>query len=342
MNRTEFMGQLERLLWDLPDSERQDALEYYSDYFDDAGRENEDSVIQKLGSPGKVAAIIRAGYLSGPERRDSGEYTENGYRDTNISQRQQMPVRRERAHGKAEGTDGPDREERESGGRAAAFARGTEKSRRAEDGGRSSFEQAEQGETRSAEQEKMDGGQASTGGPQDVKNERTDGNGGKRGNASDARGTESAGPWGAGAAAGAQRPAQRRRGVGAWALLVIAAIFLFPLLTGIGGGLLGLLGGLFGACLALIFSGFGLVAGGIAAGVRGVFISFTSPGNGLVVLGGGLLMISLGLLLVLFFLWLAFRLLPKAVRGLVNWASRLLHHGRGPESREERQGGEQR
>ena len=60
MNRTEFLEQLERLLWDIPESERKEALEYYQDYFEDAGAENEGKVIQELGSPGKVAAIIRA------------------------------------------------------------------------------------------------------------------------------------------------------------------------------------------------------------------------------------------------------------------------------------------
>ena len=42
------------------ESERKAALEYYQDYFEDAGAENEGKVIQELGSPGKVAAIIRA------------------------------------------------------------------------------------------------------------------------------------------------------------------------------------------------------------------------------------------------------------------------------------------
>ena len=60
MNRKEFLAQLERLLWDIPVQEREEALEFYNSYFDDAGAENESSVIQELGSPGKVAAIIKA------------------------------------------------------------------------------------------------------------------------------------------------------------------------------------------------------------------------------------------------------------------------------------------
>ena len=60
MNREQFIAQLARLLQDLPPAERQEAIRYYQEYFDDAGEENEDAVIQELGSPGKVAASIMA------------------------------------------------------------------------------------------------------------------------------------------------------------------------------------------------------------------------------------------------------------------------------------------
>ena len=89
MNRMEFMIQLERLLADIPASERQEALEYYNSYFDDAGPENEASVIRELGSPGKVAAIIKADLRENNERY--GEYTERGYTDTRMKEDAQMP-----------------------------------------------------------------------------------------------------------------------------------------------------------------------------------------------------------------------------------------------------------
>ena len=50
MNREQFIAQLARLLQDLPPAERQEAIRYYQEYFDDAGEENEDAVIQELGS----------------------------------------------------------------------------------------------------------------------------------------------------------------------------------------------------------------------------------------------------------------------------------------------------
>lgn len=99
MNRVEFMSQLERLLWDVPESDRQDALCYYNDYFDEAGVENEAQVIQKLGSPGKVAATIKADLnTSGNER---GEYTERGYYDSQEEMTQKPPA------GRHENSQGP-------------------------------------------------------------------------------------------------------------------------------------------------------------------------------------------------------------------------------------------
>lgn len=77
MNRVEFMRQLEMLLSDVTPSERGEALQFYNDYFDDAGAENEQEVIKALGSPAKVAATIKTD-LSG---NSAGEFTENGYRD---------------------------------------------------------------------------------------------------------------------------------------------------------------------------------------------------------------------------------------------------------------------
>ena len=44
MNRIEFMEELSGLLQDIPEEDRMDALNYYNDYFDDAGAENEKNV----------------------------------------------------------------------------------------------------------------------------------------------------------------------------------------------------------------------------------------------------------------------------------------------------------
>lgn len=74
MNKAEFMRQLESLLQNISEQERQEALQYYDDYFNDAGPENEQSVIEALGNPARVAENIRrdlygAGYGDGYETR---------------------------------------------------------------------------------------------------------------------------------------------------------------------------------------------------------------------------------------------------------------------------------
>lgn len=70
MNRQEFMRQLESLLSEIPASEREDALGYYNNYFDEAGAENEQQVIMELGSPEAVAKNIIADV-----QQESGDYS---------------------------------------------------------------------------------------------------------------------------------------------------------------------------------------------------------------------------------------------------------------------------
>ncbi len=60
MNKDGFMSQLKGLLADIPEAEREEALQYYDDYFEDAGAENEQSVISSLGSPKNIAENIKA------------------------------------------------------------------------------------------------------------------------------------------------------------------------------------------------------------------------------------------------------------------------------------------
>lgn len=77
MTRAEFMEKLKNLLSDIPEGEREEALNYYEDYFDDAGVENEEEVVRSLGSPEKVAKTIRDGLSDGSGVQ--GEFSETGY-----------------------------------------------------------------------------------------------------------------------------------------------------------------------------------------------------------------------------------------------------------------------
>lgn len=88
MKKEEFLAQLERLLMDIPVSDRLDAISYYRDYFDEAGVENEQDVIRELGSPEKVAKTIIEDLkasedtfsrdYSSPEDENRAEYQSQG------------------------------------------------------------------------------------------------------------------------------------------------------------------------------------------------------------------------------------------------------------------------
>ncbi|MEH7521817.1 DUF1700 domain-containing protein [Bacillus sp. JJ1503] len=55
MNKESYLRELQRKLRKLPDEEVIAALDYYSEYFDEAGVENTQYVIEKLVSPAQVA-----------------------------------------------------------------------------------------------------------------------------------------------------------------------------------------------------------------------------------------------------------------------------------------------
>lgn len=91
MNRIEFMKELEYLLSDLPDEEKLDALDYYRDYLEEAG-EAESEVIRELGSPERIAAIIRADIRG--DLKEGGAFTERGFEDERFRQPGYQMVKR--------------------------------------------------------------------------------------------------------------------------------------------------------------------------------------------------------------------------------------------------------
>jgi uncharacterized membrane protein len=62
MSRDEFLSRLRRMLKKLPQQDADDALEYYEEYLEDAGPENEAATIAAWGSPDRIASQILAEY----------------------------------------------------------------------------------------------------------------------------------------------------------------------------------------------------------------------------------------------------------------------------------------
>lgn len=95
-NRKDFRGNLtyeqrrvydkikNELLADLPDDEnKQDALNYYQDYLEEAG-ENTAAVLKEFGSPERIASMIRCD-LNG-ELNEGGDFTDHGIEDTRFKE----------------------------------------------------------------------------------------------------------------------------------------------------------------------------------------------------------------------------------------------------------------
>jgi len=74
MNKNEYLDRLSKLLADISYEEHEEALSYYREYIEDAGIENEQRVIEELGSPEHLAQEIREGLLKkGEPSRRQGE-----------------------------------------------------------------------------------------------------------------------------------------------------------------------------------------------------------------------------------------------------------------------------
>ena len=83
MTREEYMTALKNNIQSLTVDEQNEALQYYSDYFDDAG--DDEKVMEELGSPEEVAKLIRERFSNtlvkdskANEKEDKNENTSSG------------------------------------------------------------------------------------------------------------------------------------------------------------------------------------------------------------------------------------------------------------------------
>ncbi|RHO52903.1 DUF1700 domain-containing protein [Ruminococcaceae bacterium AM07-15] len=61
MTKDEFLTTLRTLIQDMPPEDRRDVMNYYTEYFEDAGPEREQEVLRQLGSPEQVAREVLGG-----------------------------------------------------------------------------------------------------------------------------------------------------------------------------------------------------------------------------------------------------------------------------------------
>jgi uncharacterized membrane protein len=320
MNRDEFMAQLARLLVNLPESERMEAIRYYNDYFDEAGPENESKVIQKLGSPGKVAAGIMsdlqdAAYINA----EAGSQITSGQANQGAGQ-------------PGSDTSG---QESQGAGQLGADTSG-QGSQEAGQPGADTFGQGSQGAGQPGADTSGQGSQEAGQPGADTSGQASQGAGQQYNPGGQGTGTwqnANTNQWQNRQPGYNTRPRRNSQGAGRWVLIVIVLIFASPVILGVGGGLLGALVGVLGVAFGIIISciaaGAGLLIGGGVLMVKGTVLLFHNPATGLLGLGGGLIAIALGILCMFLFVWIAFKLLPRIFRAVVNFISRIIHKSRG-------------
>lgn len=88
MNKEEFLKELSLLLADIEEDDRKEALDYYNNYFDEAGKENEEKIISELGSPEKIAMEIKQSQID--SKSNNWEFSEKGYKDTSLDSKNEI------------------------------------------------------------------------------------------------------------------------------------------------------------------------------------------------------------------------------------------------------------
>lgn len=94
MTRNEYMEQLKRYLRRLPKEDYENAVEYFSEYFDEAGPENEQQVMKDLGDPKEAAREVLLNLLE--ESVENGSAEEASHAETAKA----LPEKKKRSPGK--------------------------------------------------------------------------------------------------------------------------------------------------------------------------------------------------------------------------------------------------
>lgn len=305
MNRAEFMRRLSELLGDVAPMEREEAIQYYNDYFDDAGAENESGVIASLGTPEELARTIKAGLN---DSGNVGEFTESGF--SGYTQAHKDEVMRA---GEA-GTNG-----RQESGSTQFYGSGSGFG--APDGAGSStqsgnayYEEAYYQRT---------GGKGIYGGREDTRRQNNPYGqpGPEAGNTSDGQQSRQSSQ---------SAPKQGMSG-GTIVLVVVIAVLTFPLWVGLLGALFGIVVGifasLFGVFVAFLAVGIVLVIVSIALLITGFALLFTAPLAGLCVIGSALIVFALGLVFIWLMVLTVGVAIPALVKGISALGHRLFHRG---------------
>ncbi len=298
LDKQNFLNRLQAELADLTSEERREALEYYEEYFADAGEENEADVLISLGSPEQVAEQIKAGL----HKADEGMFTENGYRE------------------KAEHGNLPEIYGKREESRDGSAGQGEERSDAQDRGGCGGGAQNRNGYA-GFDGTQNQGGPAGQSGAQSQNGYAYQNNGYRNqtggyrqnGGRQSAHGQNQYGCQG-------QQAGEKKNKMsgGTLALLIIFGIFLLPVAVGLGIGafgiILGILGTIFGVIVTFLVVVVALLVLGITLFAGGFPILFYNPFGGILCIATGCIFIALFLLCLALLVAICGKFFPWLIR----------------------------
>lgn len=328
MNRAEFMRQLESLLQSIPAAEREEALQYYNDYFDDAGNESEQEVIEALGNPARVAENIKRDLL------ESG-YGEAPIKKALASERKLIEygeAEKQQAAASSQELPAADRSAEEAGNVSGMGTAGVS------------------GSTAGIGTVSVSGSTAGTGTVSGIGNAAGIGTASGIGNIAGTGmtggiGSAAGNTGGMGTAAGygtaagnvgyantgsvvpvkTVQPGQTgKSGMSGWAvvLIVILVVFASPILLGLGGALFGVLASWFAAILCFGAVTLMLFILSVILLVVGIMCMFVDPVSGIAMAGGGMLVGGIGILFLMLTVAMAGIVTPAVFKAIASLLGR--------------------
>lgn len=289
MNRADFMRNLAELLADMAPAEREEAIQYYNDYFDDAGAENEQSVIASLGTPEQLAETIKAGLFGS---QTAGEFTEKGF--SGYEQKKSNEV----MNPNEPGTEGPDHNSRQGNNTGGAWQNGGYGNQN------SGYGNAGGGQS---ENRNTDGYYQSGNGYDDRQNQY---NG--QSMESDRK---------------SKKPMSPGAIILIVILCICASPILLGVGGGFLGVIIGILGALLGCVIGFGAAAFSLIIVGVCLFAYGIGLLFSVPLGGLCMMGAAMVCMAIGIFFAWIIVMICGMLIPALIRGIVKLFQSIFHRG---------------
>ena len=288
MTRSDFVKELEILLADMPDEDRNEAIQYYNNYFDDAGIEHEGEILTQLGSPQRIANMITAELKNNISEQERGMFTEKGYQDTIYEDEKYELIN---VNGKRDNIDNAGNEDSYNNRQNSVNC---------------NYDNGNGPQGNNYSNGNNNAGKYSNNGNNNAGNYSSNGNTNTSGNSNGNSNTST----------GNSNGNRSNNGVNT-VLIILLCIFGMPLFFSGIGIIIAIVATIFALFIAFGLSGFCMIGAGLALFITGL-IKLGTPLFGLAYCGAGLVVFGLGMLFSLLSIILCKSVLPATIKGIVN------------------------